>query len=67
MENPYQAPRSQLFTIRMWREDLTTDRIEWRGQVQHVSSGKSRYFRDWQTMVEFLKETLTDQMKDSQA
>jgi hypothetical protein len=64
MDTPYHAPRSQLFTIRMWREDLSEDRIEWRGQVQHVSSGKARYFRDWQTMVTFVQETLTDQMKD---
>jgi len=64
MENPYLAPRSQLFTVRIWREDLTDNRIEWRGQVQHVTSGKARYFRDWQTMVAFLQETLTDQTKD---
>jgi hypothetical protein len=64
MDTPYNAPRSQLFTIRMWREELSDNRVEWRGQVQHVSSGKARYFRDWQTMVTFLQETLTDQMKD---
>ena len=64
MENPYHAPRSQLFTIRVWREDLADNRVEWRGQVQHVISGKGRYFRDWQTMVAFLQETLTEQMKE---
>jgi len=64
MDTPYNAPRSQLFTIRMWREELSDNRVEWRGQVQHVSSGKARYFRDWQTMVTFLQDTLTEQMKD---
>lgn len=51
---------SQLFTVRMWREDLGNGRSEWRGQVQHVLSGETCYFRDWETaemfMVEMAKE-----------
>jgi hypothetical protein len=52
--------RSELFTLRVWREDLGEGRVEWRGKVQHVMSGETRYFRDWQTLVAFIQETLPD-------
>ncbi len=51
-------PRSQLFTVRLWREDLGDGRSEWRGQVQHALSRETRYFRDWQTLAAFLAEQL---------
>ena len=47
---------SHLFTVRVWREELSADRIEWRGKVQHVLSGETRYFRDWQTLLDFIQE-----------
>ena len=50
------SPRSQLFTVRVWREELGEGRSEWRGQVQHVLSGETRHFRDWQTLVAFIVE-----------
>lgn len=49
-------PRSQLFTVRVWLEDLGEGRSEWRGQVQHVLGGETRYFRDWETLVAFIVE-----------
>lgn len=58
MDQPYHSPRSHLFLIRIWSEDLSEDRLEWRGQVQHVTSGQSRYFRDWQTLVTYLQDML---------
>ncbi|HSD84867.1 MAG TPA: hypothetical protein VLG46_13450 [Anaerolineae bacterium] len=45
---------SQLFTVRLWREQLN-DHWEWRGKVQHVMSGETRYFRDWQTLIDFFQ------------
>ncbi len=45
---------SQLFTVRLWREQLN-DHWEWRGKVLHVTTGKTRYFRDWQTLIDFLQ------------
>ena len=56
--DPEQAhPRSHLFTVRMWPEAVGEE-LEWRGKVQHVTSGETRYFRDWPTMVAFLEEML---------
>jgi hypothetical protein len=46
------AHRSHLFTVRLWAEELGDGQTEWRGQVQHVLSGQTRYFRDWPTLVE---------------
>jgi hypothetical protein len=50
--------RSHLFMMRLWLEELGKGQTEWRGQVQHVLSGETRYFRDWTTMVEFILTTL---------
>ena len=49
---------AQLFTLRVWREDLGEGRSEWRGKVQHVLSGEARYFRDWATLIAALQEML---------
>ena len=60
-------PRSQLFTVRLWREDLGDGRSEWRGQVQHVMSGHVRYFRDWQTLVVCVRDMLASCVGDPAA
>jgi hypothetical protein len=52
------VPRSQLFTVRLWLEDLGDGRGEWRGQVQHALSRETCYFRDWPTLAAFLAEQL---------
>jgi len=55
--NIHESPhRSQLFTVRVWHEDLGEGGSEWRGKVQHTLSGEVCYFRDWQTLVTFLVE-----------
>lgn len=49
---------SFFFTLRIWREQLGENQSEWRGQIEHVLSGKTGYFRDWSTLVSFLEKTL---------
>ena len=51
-------PRSQLFTVRIWREHLGEGSSEWRGKVEHVLSGQTRYFRDWAALIAALQEML---------
>lgn len=58
MSKEQEQHRSYLFTLRLWPEALGDDRTEWRGQVQYVTSGEMRYFRDWSTLVAFLLEVL---------
>jgi len=53
-------PCSELFSVRVWREDVGTGRIEWRGKVEHVLSGETRYFRDWHVLLDFLQEMKTE-------
>ncbi len=49
---------SELFTVRLWHEPLGQGRSEWRGQVRHVLSGETRYFRDWPMLVACMQEML---------
>ena len=53
---PESLHHSQLFTVRVWLEDLGDGRCEWRGKVQHTLSREACYFRDWQTLVTFMVE-----------
>jgi hypothetical protein len=52
--------RSQLFTVRIWPEDLGDGRAEWRGRVQHVLSGEAHYFREWPALVAALSAMLAE-------
>jgi hypothetical protein len=53
------AHRSHLFTVRLWAEELGNGQTEWRGQVQHVLSGETRYFREWATLEAFVLALLS--------
>lgn len=50
------AAESQLFVVRLWPEDLGQGQTDWRGKIQHVNSGETRYFRDWPTLEEFVEK-----------
>jgi len=56
IDQPTQS--SQLFMLRLWREDLGDGKADWRGKVQHVKSGEARYFRDWPSLEVFLEGLL---------
>lgn len=46
---------AQLFTLRVWWEAIGDNQKEWRGKVQHILTGETRYFRSWEALVEFLE------------
>ncbi len=55
------SPRAnlpQLFTIRIWNENLGAGRTEWRGKVQSANSREARYFRNEELLFGFLREQL---------
>lgn len=52
-------PRSHLFTLRVWAEEIGDNQQEWRGRIQHIPSGETHYFRDWQTLVAHLQAMLS--------
>jgi hypothetical protein len=60
MDTPSQRPRSHLFTVRVWQEEIGTDQTEWRGKVQLLTSGDVRYFRGWATLVPLLLTMLSE-------
>ena len=60
-DHPESPQRSQLFTVRVWREDLGEGRSEWRGKVQHVLSGEARYFRERAMLITVLGEMFESQ------
>lgn len=51
-------PRSHLFTVRIWKEEIGTNQCEWRGKVQLFPGGEVRYFREWNMLVPVLIDTL---------
>jgi hypothetical protein len=51
---------SHLFALRIWPEARENVQTEWRGKIQHMTSGKTRHFRDWSTLVAFLLEMLPE-------
>lgn len=52
------GPEVQIFSVRLWSENLGDGQREWRGQVRHMPSGETRYFREWAVLAEFLQEML---------
>jgi hypothetical protein len=51
MIKPDQHPRSHLFTMRMWQEEVGHDQTEWRGKVHLITNGNVRSFRAWEGLV----------------
>lgn len=49
-------PRSNLFTVRLWSEEMGSAGSELRGEVRHVLSGGVCYFADWGALVSYLAE-----------
>lgn len=59
-KGPRAYGNSELFTIRLWMEELDERRRELRGQVKHVVTGITRNFREWADLEAFLLATFDD-------
>ncbi len=51
MDHQANRSHSDLFLVRVWREQLGEDRIEWRGKVKHALTGEVAYFRNWPELI----------------
>ena len=60
MDYSSHSHRSYLFTVRVWKEEIGTDKAEWRGKVQLVTSGEVRYFREWEALAPLLANMLSE-------
>ena len=65
IQDLHEPVHAQLFTLRMWREELGDGHIEWRGKVQHVTSGEAFYFRDWPGLIARLQQILGNQLEQT--
>jgi hypothetical protein len=66
MDQAQGLSHTQLFTMRVWREELGAGQTEWRGEVHDVVSGERRYFRDWPALIVSLQALLAAQELDRQ-
>ena len=55
-----EQPQSHLFTVRVWLDGAGQPDVAWRGKVQHPVSGAWRYFRDWEALIAFLQNQMTE-------
>ena len=65
MDKASQSPRSHLFTVRVWQEEVRNGQTEWRGKVQLLTSGEVHYFRDWAALVPLLLTMLSESKFES--
>jgi hypothetical protein len=61
-----EIPRSQLFLVRVWQEQLGEGEIEWRGRVQNIHSGAVAYFREWDGLSVTLPRLLETNLSQEQ-
>lgn len=54
------GPHSHLFTVRIWEEEIGTGKTELRGKVQLLTTGETRYFREWTRLVPLLLMMLSE-------
>jgi hypothetical protein len=52
-------PRSHLFAVRLWKEDVAGG-SEYRGSARDVVSGAYRGFRDWSDLAAFMIERVEE-------
>lgn len=55
---PQNNQLSQLFTVRVWSETLGSGQTEVRGEVRHVLSGETHYFREWPALITYVVSKL---------
>lgn len=56
---------SQLFTLRMWVEEVGDGRFEMRGTLKHVLSGETRHFRDLTMLSRHIEHALETNKVDA--
>ncbi len=59
-ENDPKFPRSHLFLVRIWDEELGDGNTEWRGKVQLAAGGPVQYFRDWPALAPLVQAMLAE-------
>ena len=61
MSPKHRTTRNDLFLVRFWLEDISSETEEqnrWAGRVQRAVSGESHEFNDWDALVKALRAML---------
>lgn len=68
-KDPLSQPApNQTFVLRLWRAAVDEHRAEWRGRLQQVTTGETRYFRTWPALLAQLQALLgTEPRRDEAA
>lgn len=56
-------PRSQLFTVRLWRDTGQSSERAPYMQVKHVLSGETRSFSTWQPLIDYMTNKLDSSLR----
>ena len=57
MKSKQNQAGSQLFTLRVWMEEVGDGRFEMRGTIRHVLSGETHHFRDMAMLQQLIENT----------
>jgi hypothetical protein len=58
MPMPIEGPGPHTFSVRLWPHDTGAGAIEWRGRVHDLGNGETKYFREWEVLLAFLRTRL---------
>ena len=61
MNGQGEGARAQMFTLRVWVEDVGNGRTEIRGALKHLLTGETHHFREWSTLIRHLETTFTSE------
>src|SRR2546421_6887723 len=59
MDKASQSPRSHLFTVRVWQEEVKNGQTEWRGKGKMITTGGGHYFFELGGVVALLLTMLS--------
>ncbi len=66
MKKQSEKMHSQLFTLRLWVEDVGNGRSEFRGTLKHVLTCETHHFRDWTTLTQLIEASMATASKSRQ-
>jgi hypothetical protein len=56
---------SQLFTLRVWMEEVGDGRFEMRGTIKHILSGETHNFREMTMLEQLIEQTMKKKMVEA--